>query len=1490
MPRSSKIFRIFVSSTFSDLKHERTVLQRHVFPELQRLCESYGAKFQAIDLRWGVSEEAQLDHKTLEICLNELQRCKELSPRPNFLILLGNRYGWRPIPAEITKHEFDKIIHYYKSIDLEGYHLLQEWYKEDYNRLPISYCLQPRQGKYSDFNEWNIIEMSLRLLFDHAISSLSLQESEVGRYLISATEHEIQAGAFRQEDAKDHVFAFFREIRNLSSDFLEADFQDITSDGKLDIFAERQLDQLKEKIRSFLPGENIKQYSVNWNGTDIDTSYLISFCQDVINQLKPVIEKECLTIEEKSIREVEKERHQKFGFERARNFIGRDNLFSQIEEAIPKADSPLVIFGESGTGKTAFMAELYNRLNSKHSQGIVVQRFIGASAFGTNIKELLESVLIELTPDQEKEIFALTEIDEILQLMIEAFNNASKEKPYYLLIDGVDHLSDNHLFPKWFSVKLPEHVHCIITVAVDRPAFSLIEGLVPKGNLFHIGPLEVNEGRKLLEEWLTEQSRTLQADQFQVVMEAFEKCPLPLFLKLAFEESKLWKSYTKEVVIQPSISELIGQFLKRISDNSNHGFQLVSHVLGFIAASKNGLEETELLELLSDTEEVMNDFRKRAKHEFMENHLPPVIWVRLLNDIEPYLIEKMENGSLVYSFYHRQLESRVKESYLTVDFHQRLADYFDRKPIFLDEQQTLPHRRKAIEMPFQLYQLKNAERFESLLLNLDFIQGKIASLLSQDLLNDFFLLKQLMKEQGLAVERVQDIERFCRVRHTLLLQHPNRLKLFALQMPHSSFAFLEATRWHEERGVPYLKSYESSSYENRLIHAFDSGDKESLICRFHPNKEHLLVMSDDVVKIWDIQTGEEVYQFHPQIGNLIDLDLAYDSFIGAIIGANGLRIFDLNSYEVQCEQQFKKNPLHTSLHPKRNYVAVGDEEGTIWLINFKNGQKKYIPSKGRSVVKLQWHPTKLLLAIWYSNERIHLWDAEKNSDTQVLYSEYQNATPAIHTAKFRSLSFNHESDLLYASQDHGLTVWDTALGIRVNNTVSLPKGNHLIKGNLVFSVFYDHHLKVWDIEGYTHYLEDHQHFQLHQYADVYNGLLVVMTLNGRILIWDLTEISINHEEMKIKMLNESIGWVVTPVVSGIFNDVAPNLIDWLFRSSLSKSISERTQNSINFWDYKVSSVNISSKFNYITSGHLGGFLQISDINKNTVTQFRPYKTGPIIYVDWSYDDALVFYGTTQKAWVMDSKGKLKMTIKRDGGILSGSWSSTKKQLLLLDCEGTVELIDFDENWNQRWPLDVEGTSHITASWSNSGRYFTICNRHVFCVFEVLRNSNPKLILQGKSTSLIHSVTWSPDDTWMTIIGTNYECVLVNSSTTDIQSKFKIIDERELKTHHNYYKQVLTSPVSRIQFLEDLLLEQGNTSDLEQYIRMFPFQLLVSWNEEQNKIAFSYGVWVTVLMLEQPARSVDGYVVEGVYGLRWENDELYVLTGDKIREKRYLLVT
>ena len=104
----NKTIKFFISSTFKDFIKERNALQNFVFPRLKKLCQDKGFSFQPVDLRWGVTNESSDDNKTMEYCLNEVKRCSS-DPKPNLLILFGQRYGWVPLPSYIESNVFDII-------------------------------------------------------------------------------------------------------------------------------------------------------------------------------------------------------------------------------------------------------------------------------------------------------------------------------------------------------------------------------------------------------------------------------------------------------------------------------------------------------------------------------------------------------------------------------------------------------------------------------------------------------------------------------------------------------------------------------------------------------------------------------------------------------------------------------------------------------------------------------------------------------------------------------------------------------------------------------------------------------------------------------------------------------------------------------------------------------------------------------------------------------------------------------------------------------------------------------------------------------------------------------------------------------------------------------------------------------------------------------------------------------------------------------------
>ncbi len=108
---NSREIRVFISSTFRDMQEERDYLVRQVFPAIRRACRERQVEFTEIDLRWGVTSEEAEHGKVVRICLEEINRC-----RPYFLSLLGERYGWAPVHADID--HLDELLELFPSLEL----------------------------------------------------------------------------------------------------------------------------------------------------------------------------------------------------------------------------------------------------------------------------------------------------------------------------------------------------------------------------------------------------------------------------------------------------------------------------------------------------------------------------------------------------------------------------------------------------------------------------------------------------------------------------------------------------------------------------------------------------------------------------------------------------------------------------------------------------------------------------------------------------------------------------------------------------------------------------------------------------------------------------------------------------------------------------------------------------------------------------------------------------------------------------------------------------------------------------------------------------------------------------------------------------------------------------------------------------------------------------------------------------------------------------
>jgi NACHT domain- and WD repeat-containing protein len=807
----ARVFRVFISSTFADMQDEREALQAFVFPRLRELCASYGARFHAVDLRWGISADAAEDQQTLDICLREVERCQRLTPRPNFLILLGERYGWRPLPPTIPLDELSTIE---AALDLDDRIRLREWYRRDDNAVPPMFVLRARAAGDDD-SAWPEIERALASALGKAVARLGWSRAQAAPYVSSATQREIGCGVFSSAGAEKHVVAVRRVIGGLPRDARAGTFLDADRGETSDAEAAALLETLRGRLRERL-GPRMVEVSTTWadDGPSLghigtlapsmdaclpllDATYEpVTVCEAVWRALGRVIRAECIHFRKRSSLDLERDAHLAFRDGRAAIVIGRDAELARIAAYIADNEpGPLAVLGGFGSGKSALIARAIVDAVAR-TQTIAVQqsaavksgvtphvmfRFVGATAASTSGVQLLRSLGTELQD-------AVAEPPATLKALTEWFPEmlarASATRPLVVFIDALDQLAanDGARTLAWLPHTLPPGVRVVVSAAPGDVTRVLEGRQRQESAIVRVGALAPASGRELLNTWVRDAGRALLPQQRQTVLASFARCGQPLQLRLAFEEARRWRSFDPPTGLAGDVPGLVRQLLARLSREANHGPVLVRHSLGYLSASRNGLTEDEILDVLSADPAVMDSVRRRSPDSPVTNRLPPVIWSRLYDELDPYLIRRDADGTSTLGFFHRQLAEVVTADFLAPsdrsERHDHLADYFVRQPLAVGPSATLNLRRLS-ELPWHLAGAARWDRFVNVVADFAFLDARIRTAAPQAVIDDLDLVLEIEAARKAlpapALEALTTLRAFVRLSASVLARDPSQL-------------------------------------------------------------------------------------------------------------------------------------------------------------------------------------------------------------------------------------------------------------------------------------------------------------------------------------------------------------------------------------------------------------------------------------------------------------------------------------------------------------------------------------------------------------------------------------------------------------------------------------------------------------------------------------------------------------------------------------------
>ncbi|MFH0953763.1 MAG: tetratricopeptide repeat protein [Verrucomicrobiota bacterium] len=511
----------------------------------------------------------------------------------------------------------------------------------------------------------------------------------------SVTELEILHGVLNNPDMAGRAFFYFRDPAFVNS-VPEKDRKDFTAEDAES--AEKQR-KLKELIRNTCKAKKIPLHE--------DYPDPRKLADLVLEDLKSAIEAQFPEEDIPDALTREAQDHEAFAEIRRRTYIGRAEYFEALDRHAAGEGGPLLLLGDSGSGKSALLANWVAHWRKDHPNDFIVQHYIGGTADSADHWRLMSRIMAEIQRWSGDPEALPTKHDDILKdfplwLAKARARAAHKGVRFILVLDALNQLEDqDHArLLGW----LPEHPFSgpLRLIASTLPGETL-EAVEKRGwTTLRVQPLTVNERRRMIADYLARFGKKLDEERL-VRLAAAAPAANPLYLKILLDDLRVTGTHDRldqrltEYLAAADIPALLQQVLTRYQRDYEHERPgLVGEALGLIWAARRGLSESELLQLLRPPDQLQ---------------LPPALWTPLRAALEDSLVDR---GGIL-NFAHDFLRTAVEAAFAPDEDRRDelrllLAGYFESQSITA---------RSCDELPWLLKETESLVRLRACLLHID---------------------------------------------------------------------------------------------------------------------------------------------------------------------------------------------------------------------------------------------------------------------------------------------------------------------------------------------------------------------------------------------------------------------------------------------------------------------------------------------------------------------------------------------------------------------------------------------------------------------------------------------------------------------------------------------------------------------------------------------------------------------------------------------------
>lgn len=514
----------------------------------------------------------------------------------------------------------------------------------------------------------------------------------------SVTELEIRHGALGSQPARrDRCFFYLRDPKYLDRLPEGADPQDFANEGP----QQRELlDALKREILA--SGYLVREYG-DLNGFhDLIEG-------DLRNAIAPAVD---AAVDDAAAAD-------QLGFVTSllQGHVEQTSTQSFLEQTRGQR-KPIVLVGPPGSGKSASLAHWLEGSSEKRpSRGLlapllrsranavapaIVCNFLQVDVDAEDWLPVAQSLLADL-----KQLLSRTEPIErtpegVIRQVASWLALAAKERPITVVIDGIERAYPLAGSPvlDWLPTPLPKGVDIILSARTGPLAQALNDRAWPALALsgFVDGEIEA-----AVQRFLALYGKRLPRGLLEAIARA-PQATTPLFARTVADELRQFGSHERlqqflaEYLACPDVTSLFARLLRRLDQDFRFGDRsTASDALALIAASRGGLAESEILELLGTA----------------GNPMPPRAWAELRLAIHQHLVERRGLIDIGPSALRDALKSlRGAEDVNWRSRRLRIVEAFSARE---------PTPRIARELPWQLAALEDWDRLASVICKRKFL-------------------------------------------------------------------------------------------------------------------------------------------------------------------------------------------------------------------------------------------------------------------------------------------------------------------------------------------------------------------------------------------------------------------------------------------------------------------------------------------------------------------------------------------------------------------------------------------------------------------------------------------------------------------------------------------------------------------------------------------------------------------------------------------------